>query len=149
MPIVCGQVACVLSATSSVKRKTERKGGVGSGGVWGAEGEAAGKKAGESWECGRAGAKWGLYKWKQMPGIMNLSGRRWGWRWWSTPLPGWLSLTSLLLPLGRHWAAVWMWTRERGKGDAGQGGGTQLVTPRAERWWTPYRGVKKNTSGET
>lgn len=46
--------------------------------------------------CARA--KWGLYKWKQMPGIMNLSGRRWGWRWWSTWLPGWLSLT-LLLPL--------------------------------------------------
>lgn len=44
-------------------------------------------------------AKWGLYKWKQMPGIMNLSGRRWGWRWWSTWLPGWLSFTLLLLPL--------------------------------------------------
>lgn len=44
-------------------------------------------------------AKWGLYKWKQMPGIMNLSGRRWEWRWWSTWLPGWLSFTLLLSPL--------------------------------------------------
>lgn len=55
------------------------------------------KKLERLWVCVRA--KWGLYKWKQMPGIMNLSGRRWGWRWWSTWLPGWLSFTPLLLPL--------------------------------------------------
>lgn len=55
------------------------------------------KKLERLWVCVRA--KWGLYKWKQMPGIMNLSGRRWGWRWWSTWLPGWLSFTLLLLPL--------------------------------------------------
>lgn len=59
---------------------------------WG--GAASGKISWREFRVRASGAKWGLYKWKQMPGIMNLSGRRWGWRWWSTSLPGWLSLTA-------------------------------------------------------
>lgn len=84
--------ALPLSQPDGVKKSDEREKARGGG-----EGVAKKKKLERLWVCVRA--KWGLYKWKQMPGIMNLSGRRWGWRWWSTWLPGWLSFTLLLLPL--------------------------------------------------
>lgn len=95
---------------------------------WG--GAASGKISWREFRVRASGAKWGLYKWKQMPGIMNLSGRRWGWRWWSTSLPGWLSLTAYFylsvttgLPVGLEQGAS-------RKGEACQVGVRQLITPR-------------------